>query len=159
MKQQLSLFSLPPDNRPSRKVLLRRAALAYLGNRCSNPNCRWMNNDGSFGCADLDMLHIDHVNRDGAKERRNLSDLMIYRRVLEDTEGRYRILCANCNWKKRQVDREFYHPPHTPEAKAKIGKGRKGWKHTEESKRMMSESAKKRGKLAWSTATRPRKDT
>lgn len=148
--KQLTLFIREETPYASRKVLLRRAALAYLGNRCSNPQCRWLNEDGTLGCTDPDILHIDHVKSDGNREREKLSDIQIYRRVLEDTEGRYRALCANCNWKKRVTLKEHYHPPHTEEAKAKIGKGRKGWKHTEESKRMMSDSAKKRGRLAWS---------
>jgi hypothetical protein len=153
--KHLPLFDPPsPEPKPikymSRQILMRKAALAFLGNRCSNPGCRWLNEDGTFGCNDLEMLHIDHVKKDGAWERRNLGSLRIYRQVMEDKEGRYAILCANCNWKKRNVEKEHYPKPHTALSKARIAKGRTGWKHTPETKRMMSESAKKRGQLAWS---------
>lgn len=90
--KQLSLFSREGIPYSSRKVLLRRAAITYLGGRCSNPDCRWLNADGTFGCTDFDILHIDHVKGGGNEEREKLSDIKIYRRVLEDTEGRYRAL-------------------------------------------------------------------
>lgn len=142
---------------PSRKVLLRLAALAYLGNRCSNPDCRWLNADGTFGCTDPDMLHIDHDDGSGAQERKALGDIAIYYRVLEDKEGKYKALCANCNWKKRCLNREHIVPPHTPEARAKIGRGRTGWKHSAAARKRMSFAAKNRGRLAWSGASKSKR--
>lgn len=85
-------------------VKVRQAALAFLGNKCNSQDCRWINPDGSIGCTDPDVLQIDHVNDDGAIERKQSGgNDKIYRNVLADTEGRYQILCANCNWKKRRL--------------------------------------------------------
>ena len=52
-------------------------------------------------CGEKDprVLQIDHVNSDGAKERK-LGRLELYKKV-EDTPHRYQLLCANCNWRKR----------------------------------------------------------
>src|SRR5689334_21178393 len=48
---------------------LRRKLLAILGGRCSNPKCRPLNEDGTLGCTDLRILHIDHKNGNGNKDR------------------------------------------------------------------------------------------
>jgi hypothetical protein len=104
--------SWPSHKRPYRNVYrksyairLRESALAFLGNKCNSPECRWLNEDGSLGCKDLRSLQIDHVYDDGAEERRKhgTNVLKIYKRVLEDKEGRYQALCANCNWIKRRL--------------------------------------------------------
>jgi ribosomal protein S27AE len=49
-------------------------------------------------------LQIDHVNNDGAAEkkvRHSIGEVAYYKRVLADTSGKYQLLCANCNWIKR----------------------------------------------------------
>jgi hypothetical protein len=47
-------------------------------------------------------LQIDHVNGDGAASRRgDASPGRVLRDALYDTEGRYQLLCANCNNIKR----------------------------------------------------------
>jgi hypothetical protein len=89
----------------SYKKSLRCAVLAFLGNRCSNSNCRWLNLDGSLGCTDPDLLQVDHVNGGGTKEREHLTSCTIYTRILKGTPG-YQLLCANCNWKKRYENKE-----------------------------------------------------
>jgi len=53
------------------------------------------------GFSDWRALQIDHVNGGGKKETKNLSRIHYYQKVLQDTENRYQILCANCNWIKR----------------------------------------------------------
>jgi hypothetical protein len=78
---------------------LRNQAFEKLGNQCANPQCRWVNEDGTQGCTDQRCLQIDHVLDDGYKER-HLAMVVIYRKVLLDSEGRYQLLCANCNWLK-----------------------------------------------------------
>src|SRR6267378_4262519 len=88
---------------------LRTKALEKLGNKCSSPNCRWLNEDGTFGCIDKDLLQVDHVNGDGYKDRqhrRNQDPGVLCRLVLRDFEGRFQLLCANCNWKKRIKNKE-----------------------------------------------------
>ncbi len=57
------------------------------------------------GFADHRALQVDHVNGDGYSDRqRTRSGYGLYHAVLADLAiggGRYRLLCANCNWIKR----------------------------------------------------------
>lgn len=87
---------------------LRDAAFIKLGNKCNNPSCRWLNEDGSMGCTDKDMLQIDHVEGGGVKEHRFLkfNHSRFHKNVVADTSGKYQLLCANCNWKKRRTQDE-----------------------------------------------------
>lgn len=70
------------------KKELRDAVLEKHGRRCARCDFR-----------DARALQIDHVHNDGAQERRNgTTSVIVYlQRVLGDTDGRYQILCANCN--------------------------------------------------------------
>lgn len=70
---------------------LRLAALDFLGHQC-----------GECGVTDFRVLQIDHVNGNGAAERRTYgnSPSKILKRVLNGDKN-YQILCANCNWLKR----------------------------------------------------------
>ena len=55
------------------------------------------------GIDDLDVLDIDHVYNDGAKDRKkNLFAYNLYRELKKKgyPKDRYQILCKNCNWKK-----------------------------------------------------------
>lgn len=79
---------------------LKAKVIEKLGGRCSNPNCRWVNEDGSHGCTDSRILQVDHVKNDGNQERKKLSYTQIWRQALTDVEGRYQLLCNNCNWLK-----------------------------------------------------------
>jgi len=52
-------------------------------------------------------LSIDHINDDGATERRRLgvhTGAPTYRRLKEQNypKDRYQLLCFNCQWKKRE---------------------------------------------------------
>ena len=93
-------------------------AIAALGGRCANPDCRWINEDGSRGCTDPRCLQIDHVNGDGADDRRFFKHILsFYRFVIKNgSQGKYQALCANCNWIKRSINRE--HPKRIDEAAA-----------------------------------------
>lgn len=71
-------------------IRYRNEAFVKLGNKC----CR-------CGFEDERALQIDHVNGRGNHEVRNLSRNAYFKRVIADTEGRYQLLCANCNWIKR----------------------------------------------------------
>lgn len=83
----------------------REKVLDFLGRKCSNPKCRWMNEDGTLGCKDERLLQVDHVYDDGFLDRKTKKQTASYwTRVLYDLENgsdRYQILCANCNWMKR----------------------------------------------------------
>jgi hypothetical protein len=112
----------PEEHRASRRKhtqRLRLAVLALLGSRCSNSECRWLNSDGTFGCTDIDLLQIDHINGGGSKEQRELGRTEnIRRKILQmkNPETEYQILCANCNWKKRYTNKEVTGPDY-----AKLG--------------------------------------
>lgn len=81
---------------------LKEKAYAKLGGKCCNPACQWLNPDGSRGCTDFRCLQVDHVHDDGNIERSlGLYTEKMYRRVINDTEGRYQLLCSNCNWIKK----------------------------------------------------------
>lgn len=87
----------------------KKAAYQKLGNRCSSLNCLWVNEDGTKGCIDVRCLQIDHVKGDGAEDFKKgirNGSTPLYKAVLADTDGRYQLLCANCNWIKRHVNKE-----------------------------------------------------
>ena len=83
-------------------------ALEKLGGKCANPACQWLNADGSRGCTDFRCLQIDHVNGDGATDRKKFKHILnFYRFVIKNGGmGLYQALCANCNWIKRHVNKE-----------------------------------------------------
>jgi hypothetical protein len=82
----------------------REKALAKLGNKCANPGCGWVNTDGTHGCDDKRCLQIDHVHGGGSKEQKATG--VYYKKVVADQIGNYQLLCANCNWIKRAVNKE-----------------------------------------------------
>jgi hypothetical protein len=86
----------------------RAKVLEHLGNRCNNPACRWLNEDGSLGCKDPRALQIDHVRGGGHQEmvELNCCNYRLCQKVLLDTAGTYQLLCANCNWIKRHINGE-----------------------------------------------------
>lgn len=97
-----------------KRMRLQEAAFAKLGNRCSNPACQWLNADGTRGCMDRRCLQIDHVNNDGYKGRYTIGRKgrivqagpeARYKEILADQENRFQILCANCNWIKKEIFR------------------------------------------------------
>ena len=73
----------------------------FLGSRCANPKCRWLNEDGTMGCTDTDLLQLDHVYDDGYLERRRRWTWQRVLQALQKGTDRYQLLCACCNWKKR----------------------------------------------------------
>lgn len=54
------------------------------------------------GITDRDVLQIDHVNNDGAEERRKTRSktTLVNKIIKAGFSDRYQLLCANCNWKK-----------------------------------------------------------
>jgi hypothetical protein len=84
------------------RTSIKDKAYVKLGRKCNNPACQWLNPDGSRGCTDFRCLQVDHVDDDGSTERASGAYTeKIYRLVLNDVEGRYQLLCANCNWIKK----------------------------------------------------------
>lgn len=82
------------------RIKYKEAVYTLLGNRCSNPNCRYLNDDGTLGCTDIRLLHIDHIKGGGRREREAVHGNVrtLHKKILK-TEGKgYRLLCANCNW-------------------------------------------------------------
>jgi len=71
----------------------RSKAITLLGGQCK------------CGVADERVLEIDHVAGDGAKDRKarhKSGSHYIVKQVLADSKnGRFQLLCASCNWKKR----------------------------------------------------------
>ena len=59
------------------------------------------------GFSDARALQIDHVHGGGAKEVKKLSSLQFLNRVLTNTNKKYQLLCANCNWIKRYENGEM----------------------------------------------------
>ena len=74
---------------------LRDAVLNFLGGKCVK-----------CGFSDPRALQIDHVNGGGIKDR-NEGGITYYRKVLNDSVGKYQLLCANCNVIKRIENEEF----------------------------------------------------
>lgn len=86
---------------------LREEIMKLLGGKCTNPynllpHPDWCNN---YAC-----LQIDHVHGDGHIERKeNKYPYKTLRVILEKVKAGsqdYQLLCANCNWIKRERNRE-----------------------------------------------------
>ncbi len=83
-----------------RRVRARAEVLAYYGARCAH-------------CGETDdcCLTCDHVNDDGAAERRRLhqrgggSWVLVSKAIRSGQAGRFRILCWNCNCGRRRCRR------------------------------------------------------
>jgi hypothetical protein len=73
---------------------LREKVFNILGHKCSK-----------CGFSDIRALQIDHKNGGGKKDRQLLNNLAIYRKVIKNSMD-YQILCANCNWIKREESNE-----------------------------------------------------
>lgn len=76
---------------------LRARILELLGGKCP------------CGFSDPRALQVDHVNGNGSEDRRvhgrKYTKEVI--RSIEAGEGKYQLLCANCNWIKRYENKEY----------------------------------------------------
>ena len=64
------------------------------------------------GFTDDRALQVDHVHGDGANDVLRYGGATFYNAVIRSTfhkEGKYQLLCANCNWIKRAEDKEYYY--------------------------------------------------
>lgn len=74
---------------------LREKVFSLLGNKCNR-----------CGFGDIRALQLDHKKGGGKKDRQVLNQLAIYRKVIKTPEN-YQVLCANCNWIKREESNEI----------------------------------------------------
>lgn len=85
----------------SNLVVLRARVLQLLGGKCVR-----------CGFSDARALQIDHVGGNGTEERKVPGgNRGMYANMIDYIEsggqGRYQLLCANCNWIKRVEKREY----------------------------------------------------
>jgi hypothetical protein len=79
-------------------------AFELLGNQCANP---YNINHGDFSNYP-DCLQIDHINGGGSQHHRQRQTEGIISDVIKDPNRKlkYQLLCANCNWIKRFIEKE-----------------------------------------------------
>lgn len=78
---------------------LRQKAVNSIGGCCAK-----------CGFSDIRALQIDHINGDGFVERRNRkqNQWIFYKNIIKfGSQGKYQVLCANCNWIKVFENKEF----------------------------------------------------
>jgi hypothetical protein len=91
---------------------LKREARAILGGRCAAPTCRWLNEDGTFGCVDERALVFDHIDGGGSAARRDGGDstCMICYEIKKDAKygcnRRFQLLCATCHEIKKKAEKQ-----------------------------------------------------
>ena len=56
---------------------------------------------GRCGFSDVRALQVDHVSGGGNRDQKRRTSYKYYIHVIEDTSGRYQLLCANCNTIKK----------------------------------------------------------
>lgn len=61
------------------------------------------------GFTDIRALQFDHINGDGNEERRHISAWKKYKTYLHtpNIKEKLQVLCANCNWIKREENKEY----------------------------------------------------
>ena len=84
---------------------IRKKLIIELGGKCSNPKCLVLG-----GCTDIRCLQIDHINGGGIKQfklfRGTYNMHRYYLNDLEKAKKELQVLCANCNWIKRDENNE-----------------------------------------------------
>lgn len=66
-------------------------------------------------CADPELLQFDNIHGRGTRHNKSVSWSKRYRNIIEGAPG-WQLLCAQCNWKKRQVDHDCPEPDRVMEA-------------------------------------------
>ena len=74
----------------------RQALIAFLGGKCI-----------ICGFDEYPALQVDHVSGGGSAHRKEIgySAAALYKAVM-DKPSEYQLLCANCNWIKRHIEKE-----------------------------------------------------
>ena len=92
----------------SKRRRMKREVIAGYGGACS-----------CCGERRFEFLSIDHVNNDGAEERKVLAASSMYYKLKRDgfPTARYRLLCMNCNWSRGR----YAECPHEGERRRHAG--------------------------------------
>jgi hypothetical protein len=86
---------------------LRLENIKMLGGRCSNPDCRWHNEDGTVRCNDDRALQFDHKDGGGSAARREGRDAgLAGLYYIRNHPELFQLLCANCNCIKARDKKE-----------------------------------------------------
>jgi len=91
--------SLRSDKWKDERIARRNETLDKMGGKCTKCDVN-----------DYRVLQIDHINGDGKRERNLMNRREYYANVLKSFlagEGRYQLLCCNCNWIKRVEMKEY----------------------------------------------------
>lgn len=122
-RKELGRKMTPSEQKISRKESLKRYSLSERGKITSKKSQdAWYARTkgaifGALGCmcnkcgfSDMRALQIDHINGDGAKHRAETGAAnSYYASILKSIlagEKKYQILCANCNWIKKEENNE-----------------------------------------------------
>lgn len=103
--------SMTPEGRREYYNRVKTEVFTLLGGQC-------------FLCSfnDHRALQIDHINSDGAADRKTYSGISYLNYVIKNIE-KFQLLCANCNWIKRYTANEvklIYPPDHVFPVEAPI---------------------------------------
>jgi hypothetical protein len=89
-------------SRIEEKLEYRRSRLIvieHLGGKCV-----------SCGFSDHRALQFDHLKEVGLTHLRSQTWRKYHQEILNDTQGRFQLLCSNCNWIKRYDNEEHPRP-------------------------------------------------
>lgn len=93
--------------------VLKTEVKKILGGRCASPACRWLNEDGTFGCTDLRGLEFDHISGGGSSARREGKDsvrslcLEVKRKNKQgEIDFRIQLLCGTCHEIKKKEEQQ-----------------------------------------------------
>jgi len=83
-----------------RKQYARISLIGMLGGECS-----------TCGFRDVRALQLDHIDGSGAADRRRFKNIGVtyyhyYLKNIEEAHQKLQVLCANCNWIKRDINNE-----------------------------------------------------
>ena len=85
------------------RIELKIKVYNLLGNKCINP---YNIEHGPIFLTDIRCLQIDHINGNGKKEYKKWHSTSTYLRHILKNIDDYQLLCANCNWIKRKINKE-----------------------------------------------------
>lgn len=74
---------------------LKERAYESMGGKCSR-----------CGFDDPRALQVDHVSGGGSQDKTQHNRELYYRNIIKNNNGKYQLLCANCNWIKRWEKKE-----------------------------------------------------
>jgi hypothetical protein len=97
-----------PKNHLQKREDARAKQLKRLEKMRAEVRNKYDNKCAHCGFDDVRALQIDHVNGDGHEHRKVVKGTNTFlAEVIKDTENRFQLLCANCNWIKRVKNQEY----------------------------------------------------